>query len=159
MLGFLATDACIDPSVMKTLAIELAEGSFNRVTIDGDTSTNDSFIVIATIAMGILFLGGVNGRMFLLIATVLVATFAIIIAFDDLRRERILAYLDPWNPDYAQGKGHTILELAMSWLACKPFVGSVIAGATKTEQLDGNVASANWKLTAEEMAEVDALAR
>ena len=48
MLGFLATDACIDPSVMKTLAIELAEGSFNRVTIDGDTSTNDSFIVIAT---------------------------------------------------------------------------------------------------------------
>lgn len=61
--------------------------------------------------------------------------------------------------DYAQGKGHTILELAMSWLACKPFVGSVIAGATKTEQLDGNVASANWKLTAEEMAEVDALAR
>jgi glutamate N-acetyltransferase / amino-acid N-acetyltransferase len=48
MLGFLATDACVDPLVMKQLATELAEGSFNRVTIDGDTSTNDSFIVIAT---------------------------------------------------------------------------------------------------------------
>ena len=48
MLGFLATDACVDPAVMKQLAQELADGSFNRVTIDGDTSTNDSFIVIAT---------------------------------------------------------------------------------------------------------------
>jgi glutamate N-acetyltransferase/amino-acid N-acetyltransferase len=48
MLGFLATDACIAPVVMKQLATELAEGSFNRVTIDGDTSTNDSFVVIAT---------------------------------------------------------------------------------------------------------------
>ncbi len=67
-----------------------------------------AFIVIATIAMGILFLGGVNGRMFLLIATVLVATFVIIIAFDDLRRERIFAYLDPWNPKYAQGKAYQL---------------------------------------------------
>ena len=48
MLGFLATDACVDPAVMKQLAQEMADGSFNRVTIDGDTSTNDSFIVIAT---------------------------------------------------------------------------------------------------------------
>ena len=48
MLGFLATDACVDLAVMKQLAQELADGSFNRVTIDGDTSTNDSFIVIAT---------------------------------------------------------------------------------------------------------------
>ena len=67
-----------------------------------------AFIVIATIAMGILFLGGVNGRMFFLIAAVIVGTFAIIIAFDDLRRERILAYLDPWNPKYAQGKGYQL---------------------------------------------------
>ena len=48
MLGFLATDACVDQSAMQRLAHELAEGSFNRVTVDGDTSTNDSFIVIAT---------------------------------------------------------------------------------------------------------------
>ena len=48
MLGFLATDAVVAPGLMKSLATELAEGSFNRVTVDGDTSTNDSFIVIAT---------------------------------------------------------------------------------------------------------------
>jgi cell division protein FtsW len=67
-----------------------------------------AFIVIATIAMGILFLGGVNARMFFLIAAVIIVTFALIIAFDDLRRERILAYLDPWNPKYAQGKGYQL---------------------------------------------------
>ena len=48
MLGFIATDACVDQSVMKQLSLELAEGSFNRVTVDGDTSTNDSLVVIAT---------------------------------------------------------------------------------------------------------------
>lgn len=48
MLGFLATDARIAPALMRPLALRLAEGSFNRVTIDGDTSTNDSFVVIAT---------------------------------------------------------------------------------------------------------------
>ncbi|WP_114968990.1 bifunctional glutamate N-acetyltransferase/amino-acid acetyltransferase ArgJ [Rhodoferax ferrireducens] len=48
MLGFMATDACVRPGLMHQLATELAEGSFNRVTVDGDTSTNDSFVVIAT---------------------------------------------------------------------------------------------------------------
>ena len=48
MLGFMATDACVAPAVMQQLARELADGSFNRVTIDGDTSTNDSFVVVAT---------------------------------------------------------------------------------------------------------------
>ena len=48
MLGFIATDACVSQSLMKQLATELAEGSFNRVTVDGDTSTNDSFVVIST---------------------------------------------------------------------------------------------------------------
>ena len=48
MLGFMATDACVSQGVMHQLAHELAEGSFNRVTVDGDTSTNDSFVVIAT---------------------------------------------------------------------------------------------------------------
>ena len=48
MLGFLATDACVSPALMQQLARELADGSFNRVTIDGDTSTNDSFVVVAT---------------------------------------------------------------------------------------------------------------
>ena len=48
MLGFMATDACVSQAVMRQLAHELADGSFNRVTVDGDTSTNDSFVVIAS---------------------------------------------------------------------------------------------------------------
>ena len=48
MLGFIATDACVSQVVMKQLSLELAEGSFNRVTVDGDTSTNDSLVVIAS---------------------------------------------------------------------------------------------------------------
>ncbi|MGJ7483870.1 bifunctional glutamate N-acetyltransferase/amino-acid acetyltransferase ArgJ [Variovorax sp. LT2P21] len=48
MLGFMATDAQIDPALIQPLARALADASFNRVTIDGDTSTNDSFVVIAT---------------------------------------------------------------------------------------------------------------
>ena len=48
MLGFVATDAAVSSSVMPELAKRLADASFNRITIDGDTSTNDSFVVVAT---------------------------------------------------------------------------------------------------------------
>lgn len=48
MLGFLATDASVAPALMDSLARRLADASFNRVTVDGDTSTNDSFVVVAT---------------------------------------------------------------------------------------------------------------
>ena len=48
MLGFLATDACIAPDLVRDLVRDLAEQSFNRITIDGDTSTNDSFVLVAT---------------------------------------------------------------------------------------------------------------
>ena len=48
MLGYLATDARIAPGLMRQLAQDLADASFNRITVDGDTSTNDSFVVIAT---------------------------------------------------------------------------------------------------------------
>ena len=48
MLGFIATDACVAPELMQQLARDLAEASFNRVTVDGDTSTNDSLVLIAT---------------------------------------------------------------------------------------------------------------
>ena len=48
MLGFLATDACVAPALLGPLARQLAEASFNRVTIDGDTSTNDCCMLIAT---------------------------------------------------------------------------------------------------------------
>ena len=48
MLGFVATDAVIEPALMQGLVREAADQSFNRITIDGDTSTNDSFVLIAT---------------------------------------------------------------------------------------------------------------
>ena len=48
MLGYVATDAMIAPALMQGLARDAADASFNRITIDGDTSTNDSFVVIAT---------------------------------------------------------------------------------------------------------------
>ena len=48
MLGFLATDAVIAPALLQGLVRDVADASFNRITIDGDTSTNDSFVLIAT---------------------------------------------------------------------------------------------------------------
>ena len=67
-----------------------------------------AFMVIAVIAMGILFLGGVNARMFFLIATVIVLAFAMMIWFSDWRRERIFAYLNPWDEKHALGKGYQL---------------------------------------------------
>jgi cell division protein FtsW len=67
-----------------------------------------AFMVIAVIAMGILFLGGVNARMFFLIAAVIVVAFAVMIALSDWRRERIFAYLDPWSEKHALGKGYQL---------------------------------------------------
>ena len=67
-----------------------------------------AFMVIAVIAMGILFLGGVNARMFFLIAAVIVVAFGLMIAFSEWRRERIFAYLDPWSEKHALGKGYQL---------------------------------------------------
>ncbi len=67
-----------------------------------------AFMVIAAIALGVLFLGGVNGRMFLLSVAVLVGAFVLMIVFSEFRRQRIFAYLDPWNPTYAQGKAYQL---------------------------------------------------
>ena len=67
-----------------------------------------AFMVIAVIAMGILFLGGVNARMFFVIAAVLVIAFALMIAFSEFRRERIFAYLNPWTEEHALGKGYQL---------------------------------------------------
>ena len=64
-----------------------------------------AFLVIAVIAMGILFLGGVNARMFILITAILLIAFALMIAASPWRRERIFAYLDPFGADHALGKG------------------------------------------------------
>jgi cell division protein FtsW len=67
-----------------------------------------AFMVIAAIAMGILFLGGVNGRMFFLSIAVLLGVFALMIVMSPWRAERIFAYLDPWNPAYAQGRAYQL---------------------------------------------------
>ena len=67
-----------------------------------------AFLVIAIIAMGILFLGGVNARMFFLIFAVLVGAFMLMIAASPWRRERIFAYLDPFSAEHALGKGYQL---------------------------------------------------
>jgi len=67
-----------------------------------------AFMVIVVIAMGILFLGGVNARMFFLMAVLVVAAFAMIVLTSEWRRERIFAYLDPFSEDHALGKGYQL---------------------------------------------------
>ena len=58
---------------------------------------------------------------------------------------------------FAESRGHTILDLAFSWLRAHPMIASVIAGATTAEQVQANVAAA-WRLTSQEMAEIDRIA-
>mgnify|MGYP005814023165 CR=1 FL=1 len=74
-------------------------------------------------------------------------------------RER---YVTPHNEDvvekltaFATARGHTMLELAFSWLAQRPQVSSVIAGATRPEQIEQNVKAIAWTLSADDMAEID----
>ena len=56
---------------------------------------------------------------------------------------------------FAEARGHSLLELAFSWLAARPLVASVIAGATRPEQVEANIKAAGWRLTPEELAEID----
>ena len=67
-----------------------------------------AFMVISVIAMGILFLGGVNARMFFVIAAVVVVAFGLMVMLSEWRRERIFAYLDPWSEKYSMGKGYQL---------------------------------------------------
>jgi len=67
------------------------------------------------------------------------------------RNEEIVEKLEA----FATARGHTMLELAFSWLAQRPQVSSVIAGATRPEQIEQNVKAIAWKLSADEMAEID----
>ena len=61
--------------------------------------------------------------------------------------------------DFAAPRGKSLLELAFSWLACRPQVASVIAGATRPEQIEVNIKAADWVLTPAEMAEIDRLTK
>ncbi|MBM3341002.1 MAG: aldo/keto reductase [Betaproteobacteria bacterium] len=56
---------------------------------------------------------------------------------------------------FAHARGHTLLELAFSWLAAQPIVATVIAGATQAQQLQANVKAADWALTRDELREID----
>ena len=62
--------------------------------------------------------------------------------------------LSTWAKDH----GHSVLELAIAWLAAQPFIGSVIAGATKPEQVSANAAAGEWSLSPAEVAEVESVA-
>jgi aryl-alcohol dehydrogenase-like predicted oxidoreductase len=75
-------------------------------------------------------------------------------------------YITPRNEDiveklqiFAKARGHTMLELAFSWLASRPQVSSVIAGATRVEQVEQNVRAIDWQLSAEELAEIDGITK
>ena len=75
-------------------------------------------------------------------------------------------YVTPRNEDiveklqaFAKARGHSMLELAFSWLAARPQVSSVIAGATRVEQIEQNVKAIEWKLSAEELAEIDGITK
>ena len=57
--------------------------------------------------------------------------------------------------NFAKQRGYSILQLAFSWLASQKVTGSVIAGATKPEQIQSNVAAANWKMSSDDLAEID----
>ena len=93
-----------------------------------------AFMVIAVIAMGILFLGGVNARMFFLIAAVLLVAFAAIIASSEWRRERIFAYLDPWSEKIALAKGYQLTHALIA----------IGRGEVFGVGLGGSVEKLNW---------------
>jgi len=58
-----------------------------------------------------------------------------------------------------EGAGHTLLELAFSWLAANPINASIIAGATKPEQLEQNAKAVEWALTSDDFAEIDGITK
>ena len=75
-------------------------------------------------------------------------------------------YVTPRNEDiaeklqaFAQARGHSLLELAFSWLLARPQVASVIAGATRVEHVEQNVKAIDWTLSAEELAEIDRITK
>jgi aryl-alcohol dehydrogenase-like predicted oxidoreductase len=75
-------------------------------------------------------------------------------------------YVTPRNEEiveklqaFAQARGHSMLELAFSWLAARPLVASVIAGATRVEQVEQNAKAITWRLSVEDVAEIDRITK
>src|SRR5690554_3758807 len=67
-----------------------------------------AFMVIVAIAIGLLFIGGINGKLFTTLLTALIASFLALIWLSPWRRERLFVYLDPWNPDNAYGSAYQL---------------------------------------------------
>ena len=74
-----------------------------------------AFMVIAAIAMGILFLGGINAKLFGGLIGIGIASFGLIVATSEFRRQRIFAFLDPWREDFAQGKAYQLTHSLMAF--------------------------------------------
>lgn len=67
-----------------------------------------AFMVIVAIAVGILFIGGINGKLFSILLSILVGSFLLLIWLSPWRRERLFVYLDPWNPENAYGSAYQL---------------------------------------------------
>ncbi|MGO3745247.1 MAG: putative lipid II flippase FtsW [Alcaligenes aquatilis] len=67
-----------------------------------------AFMVIVAIAVGILFIGGINGKLFSALLAILISSFLLLIWLSPWRRERLFVYLDPWNPDNAYGSAYQL---------------------------------------------------
>src|SRR5690606_2244188 len=67
-----------------------------------------AFMVIVAIAVGILFIGGINGKLFSSLLAIMVGSFLALIWLSPWRRERLFVYLDPWNPDNAYGSAYQL---------------------------------------------------
>jgi cell division protein FtsW len=76
---------------------------FMGMLVLGQTDVG-AFLVIVTVAMSILFLGGVNARMFFLMVAVVALCIGLFLAFDPVRSARILAFMNPWDPQWERGK-------------------------------------------------------
>ena len=74
-----------------------------------------AFMVIAAIAMGVLFLGGINAKLFGWLIAIGIGCFGLIIAFSPFRRDRIFAFLDPWRQDHAQDKAYQLTHSLMAF--------------------------------------------
>ncbi len=74
-----------------------------------------AFLVVAGIAMGILFLGGISAKLFSYLICIGILAFSSIVAFSPFRRARIMAFLDPWDPEQAQGKAYQLTHSLMAF--------------------------------------------
>src|SRR5437763_8060582 len=79
-------------------------------------------------------------------------------AFSALMKEKNFDIVEKLEA-FVKARGHSMLELAFAWLAARPTVASIIAGATRPEQIEANVKAVSWDLTGEEMKEIDELTK